>query len=263
MVDSAQTNETAIARSDSKAVVSAIELGGFGQLQPKTFGELMEWAKLVAHSGMVPKDYNGNPGAVLVSIQMGAELGLKPLQSLQNIANINGRPSIWGDAAWALVTSHPDCVNAREECDGSKATCTIHRRGRDPVVRSFTADDAKRAGLWGKQGPWTNYPQRMLQMRARSWAARDAFADVLKGISMVEEARDAEHTIAEPQIVEAQKPSTPKTQQVLERMRQAKRVDTQPDAEPTPNTEQPKAADVEQPELKMPARRTREPGEEG
>src|SRR3546814_17968193 len=51
-------------------------------------------------------------------------------------------------------------------------------------------DDAKKAGRAGKQGPWSQYPQRMLQMRARAWAMRDGFADVLKGIGIAEEVRD-------------------------------------------------------------------------
>jgi len=35
------------------------------------------------------------------------------------------------------------------------------------------------------------YPLRMLQMRARAYALRDAFADVMKGISVAEEMQDA------------------------------------------------------------------------
>ncbi len=54
----------------------------------------------------------------------------------------------------------------------------------------LTHKDAKRAGLWGKGGPWTAYPKRMLQMRARGFALRDAFPDVLKGMISVEEAQD-------------------------------------------------------------------------
>jgi hypothetical protein len=50
--------------------------------------------------------------------------------------------------------------------------------------------DAKRAGLWTKAGPWQTYPRRMLQMRARSFALRDAFPDVLKGLISVKEALD-------------------------------------------------------------------------
>lgn len=51
-------------------------------------------------------------------------------------------------------------------------------------------DDAAKAGLKGKQGPWTQYPKRMMQMRARSWALRDVFPDVLRGMPVAEEVMD-------------------------------------------------------------------------
>ena len=46
---------------------------------------------------------------------------------------------------------------------------------------------AKRAGLWGKQGPWQQFPDRMMQMRARGFTLRDGFADVLGGLYLREE----------------------------------------------------------------------------
>jgi hypothetical protein len=58
------------------------------------------------------------------------------------------------------------------------------------VVRTFSQDDAKTAGLWGKQGPWSQYPKRMLQLRARGFALRDAFPDALRGIHSADESRD-------------------------------------------------------------------------
>jgi hypothetical protein len=64
------------------------------------------------------------------------------------------------------------------------------RKNRKPVVAKFSVEDAKRAGLWGKQGPWSAYPKRMMQMRARGFALRDAFPDVLKGLISAEEAQD-------------------------------------------------------------------------
>ena len=59
-----------------------------------------------------------------------------------------------------------------------------------PTTRTFSQEDAKRANLWGKAGPWTAYPKRMLQMRARSFALRDSFPDALKGVGISEEVRD-------------------------------------------------------------------------
>jgi len=159
-------------------------------LSPRNLAEAMEFAKIIASSDMVPKDYIGKPGNVLVAVQTGAELGLKPMQSLQGISVINGRPGVWGDAMWALIISHPEYEDSHEDKSDTACTVTLKRRGRTPVVVTFTMDDAKKAGLAGKQGPWQTAPKRMLQMRARAFAARDLFADALKGIKSVEELRD-------------------------------------------------------------------------
>lgn len=159
-------------------------------LAPRNLAEAMEYAKLIADTDMVPKDFRGKPGNVLVAIQMGAEIGLPPTQALQNIAVINGRPSLWGDAVLALVTASPECVDIIESDDGHTATCTIKRRNKTDVVRTFSMDDAQLAGLSGKPGPWTQYPARMRQMRARSFAVRDAFPHLLRGIAVAEEVMD-------------------------------------------------------------------------
>ena len=159
-------------------------------LAPKDLDEAMRFADMLAGSSIVPKDYIGKPGNCLVAIQWGMELGLQPMQAMQSIAVINGRPSLWGDAMLALVKAHPAFEWIKEECDGNVATCTIKRRGEPEVVQSFSLEEAKRAGLTGKQGPWTQHPKRMLQMRARGFALRDAFPDALRGVVSAEEARD-------------------------------------------------------------------------
>lgn len=159
-------------------------------LTPTSLAEAMEFSKLIASSDVVPKIYLNKPGNVLVAVQMGAELGLKPMQALQGIAVINGNPGIWGDAMRALVISHPEFEDLIEDKKDTYCTVTLKRRGRSAVVSTFTMDDAKKAGLAGKQGPWQTAPKRMLQMRAFAFAARDAFADALKGIKSAEELRD-------------------------------------------------------------------------
>jgi hypothetical protein len=150
---------------------------------------------MVAASDFAPKDFRGKPESCLLAIQHGSEVGLSPMQSLQSIACINGRPSVWGDAALALVIGSPVCDYVRETVDGEGdamvATCEAKRRGyeKETVVR-FSVADAKKAGLWGKTGPWQSYSRRMLQMRARGFALRDAFPDVLRGLVTAEEAQD-------------------------------------------------------------------------
>lgn len=162
---------------------------------PTTLSEAMTFSDMLANSSMVPKAYQGKPQDILVCVQWGMEMGLAPMQALQNIAVINGKPSVYGDAAMALVQASPVCEDVEEFFEGEGtpnpvAVCVAKRKGRKPVTARFSVEDAKQAGLWAKQGPWSAYPKRMMQMRARGFALRDAFPDVLKGMITAEEAQD-------------------------------------------------------------------------
>ncbi|WP_250481864.1 recombinase RecT [Caballeronia sp. NCTM5] len=159
-------------------------------LSPKSLDEALKFADYLADSSIVPKDFIGKPGNILVAIQWGMELGLKPMQAMQNIAVINGRPSLWGDAVLALVRASPLCEYVYESFENGTATCRVKRRGEEEQMRTFSEADAKQAGLIGKQGPWAQYPNRMKQMRARAFALRDVFPDVLKGMPIAEEVGD-------------------------------------------------------------------------
>jgi hypothetical protein len=162
-------------------------------LNPTTFEEAVKFADLMAKSEMVPKVYKDKPGNVLVAVQMGAELGMPAMQSIQNIAVINGKPGIYGDLGKALLLAD-GCDIDEDDTEvikkNQKARCKITRKGRTPVERTFSVDDAKTAGLWNKEGPWKTYPWRQMAWRAFWFAARDAASDVLKGMGGAEELID-------------------------------------------------------------------------
>jgi hypothetical protein len=170
---------------------------GAASLAPQNFQEAVHFAKMLAQSAMVPKDYVGKPENVMVALQWGAEVGLGPLQALNGISIINGRPALWGDAALALVRGHAACEWIKEgvegEGDARHGFCEVKRKGSPQAERrTFSMADAKRAGLAGKSGPWQQYPDRMLQLRARGFAIRDVFPDALRGVITAEEAQDIE-----------------------------------------------------------------------
>jgi len=193
-----------------------------GALVPSEFEGVQRLASWVMNTGMVPKGVTTLAQATLL-LAAGMEIGLPPIASLKGLMIVNNRPAVWGDAALGLVRRSPLCVSVDEKlsADKSVATCTSVRRGQsEPITRSFSVADAKRAGLWGKAGPWTQYPERMLQMRARAFSIRDAFPDVLGGLGIVEEEQDI------PAKVE------PTTAQVRQDVSQA--IDAIPEAEPTP-----------------------------
>ena len=164
-------------------------------IAPPDLQQAMQFCKVMSESSFVPQGYRNKPGDILAAVTMGAELGLGPMQSLLGIAVINGKPSVYGDTLLSLVLGHPDCEDVIEtiENEGTEeatARCEVRRRGRQPAVRTFSVDDAKRARLWGRKGPWTDYPSVMLKHRARGFALRDTFADALAGLITTEEARD-------------------------------------------------------------------------
>ncbi|MCK5617332.1 hypothetical protein KAR91_86510, partial [Candidatus Pacearchaeota archaeon] len=174
--------------------------GGFS-LAPNSYAEAKEFANMLANTDMVPTAYKNKPANILVAVQMGAECGLQPMAALQNIAVINGRPSIYGDAAIALAKINPKCEYIHEyflDKDGTEtigddyytAVCVTKRTGQKEQVRTFSLADAKKAKLLNKTGPWTQYEKRMLQMRSRGFALRDVYPDSLKGLCLAEEAQD-------------------------------------------------------------------------
>ena len=164
--------------------------GAVAAMVPTTIESAWRLSEVIAASGMAPKSYGTDPNKIMVGILAGMEVGFTPFAALQSIAVINGNPQVWGDGALALVQASGLLDDIEETDDGSRATCTVKRAGKSPVVRTFDMDDAKRAGLAGKAGPWTQYPKRMRQMRARAFALRDCFPDVLKGLRIAEEVGD-------------------------------------------------------------------------
>lgn len=172
--------------------------------------EIWRFAQFAARSQMVPQTFT-NPSAALVAIQYGLELGLTPVAALQNIAVINGRPALNSETMLALAYSSGQLERFDEFFEGEfpkeefRAVCVVKRRGYSEVRREFSIADAMIAGLYGSESfAWKRWPKRMLQMRARSWALRDSFPDMLKGIRSVEELQD--EPIDQPRVVVCEQP---------------------------------------------------------
>lgn len=175
-----------------------IKANGQG-LQLSTLDDYRQFAQIVVASGWAPRSLD-TPEKVILCVQMGAEVGLSPTQALQSIAVVNGTATIYGDTALGLVRRSGLLEWIKEDIEGSfstnlekvdgavRAVCTVKRAGDpEPVQRSFCVGEAKLARLWGKDGPWRTHPQRMLKYKARAFALRDVFPDVLKGLHVNEE----------------------------------------------------------------------------
>lgn len=163
-----------------------------------TLDDVVAYAGILFNAGMMTKDAN-NANKLAVKILAGREVGLSPVQSLNWIMLCNGRATIYGDAALALIRASGYMVSIKETyegnpgSDGYAAVCVTQRIGdHEPRETRFSIADAKKAKLLNKPGPWTEYTDRQLMFRARGWNLRDNFGDVLCGLTIYEEESDYE-----------------------------------------------------------------------
>jgi hypothetical protein len=159
-------------------------------------------------SGLAPK--GDTISSVVTKVQAGMELGFTPMRSLSVLTSINGRIGIMGDAARALVQSKGvlkpgTAIVVKIEGDGDNrvGVCTTWRKSwTEPQTTRFSVADAKLAGLWGKAGPWKEYPSRMLLYRPLGFHLRDHYSDVLMGLTLADELRDFQPAV-EPHVAAA------------------------------------------------------------
>lgn len=177
-------------------------------IMPRNMDEAWKMANAFVLANMVPKSLEGkNPeetkAKVMLAICKGSEVGYAPVTAVSTIMVINNKACLFGDGATALVQNSGKVewiktkIESKDDsgkwAEGYRVTVSLKRKDQEePYTRSFSHDDAKRARLLGKQGPWTDYPERQCYWRAASWAYRDGAADALMGLSVAEEVRDYE-----------------------------------------------------------------------
>ena len=171
--------------------------------------DVMNMARHYCRANMVPRGLDGRNQAetesrVAVAIEFGLGLGFTPLQALSAVCIVNNKPCLYGDSLMSLVVRHKAYGGHKAEWvgEGEKRTCTftIYRvigGESKPYAVSFGYGDAKRAGLLGKPGPWSLYPDRMIFCRARAFALRDSFPDALNGAGLIEEQEYSDESGAE------------------------------------------------------------------
>ena len=180
----------------------------------------------LAKSSLIPTQFKDKPADLAIAISMGNEVGLHWTHAIQSMAVINGRPSLWGDGALAVVMAHKDFEWIDEnESDDTKGVTIIKRRGMPPRRYEFTLEMARGAGLLTKD-TYKQHQARMLQRRSRARCMADTFPDALKGIGLADDYQPQPEKVIEAEVVQ------PKAREVQERM--AKR--RAPKADPDPQT---------------------------
>jgi hypothetical protein len=193
---------------EKKIALPGVTMGDRG-LDPKDMDELQRVAALYLASGMVPESIiktarNEKEALARVSLilEQARVLSIPNSAALQGMCIVRNVVAIWGDLMQALAVRHPDFagINVEYAGEGDRLVCkcTIKRMVKgvaDTYVASFGIEDAKQAGLLGKD-VWKSYTKDMLRNRARSRAIRFLFPDALCGLASAEELTDADISAA-------------------------------------------------------------------
>jgi hypothetical protein len=154
--------------------------GGASMMQPQSIGEVLKLSELLANArGFVPSSYLGQPTAIAACLLTGHELGMGPMESLREIHVVNGRPTLSAAAMLARAVRAGVAVEWLESSD-TRAVLRLSRNGTS-YEQSWSIEDARRANLLIKSGPWQAYPSAMLRARCISAAVRAYCPDAIGG----------------------------------------------------------------------------------
>ncbi len=194
------TEQKGLATVAAPAKAGLIAMGD-GGLRLSSLDDAYRFAQYIVKAGLAPKGFDTAEKA-LIAMQAGAELGFKYTQSLRAMVVVNGKPSLYGEAALGLihdrkVCSRPPVLGISGDGDERYGFCRFQRKDMPETIETtFSVADAKKAQLWGKVGrsgepsAWVTYPDDMLQWRAFARACKRYFSDVTLGLVIVEELQD-------------------------------------------------------------------------
>ncbi len=160
-------------------------------IKPTNYEELSKLADMILKTDFISA--NSNKETLMVTILFGMEIGLPPIAAIRNIFMVNKQPVISGDAMLSLIYSSNLVKDYKQyyEAKEDKVIVTVSRKDNNITITSeFSMEDARKANLLDKP-IWKQYPKRMLLYRARSYALRDCFPDILKGLRSQEEMEDS------------------------------------------------------------------------
>lgn len=150
-------------------------------LAPGEWQAMREQAKALVASKFLPKAVD-TPEKAIAVMMTGRELGIGPMQALRCVHIIDGKPTLAAELIAALVLRRvPGAVLEVAESTNERCVIVAARPGRPERQFAFTMDDAKAAGLTGKDN-WKRYPRAMLRSRAITEAARAVFPDATMGL---------------------------------------------------------------------------------
>lgn len=152
---------------------------------PARFQTMCQMADVFIRSKMLPSSIQTAEQAILIMVK-GQELGLQPLQALNGINVIQGKPTVSPQLMLALINASGELEDIRYDLQETHVVCTMKRRGKTEHSERFGQKEAQNMGLNSKDN-YRKQPQTMYKWRATAAAARVVFPDVIDGLLTPEE----------------------------------------------------------------------------
>jgi len=142
-------------------------------------------ASALCQTQFVPDNFKGKEGDTAAAIMMGKSLGMDPLNALQNLFVVRGKPGMYARTMHSLILRAGHEVE-RVEATEQRVTWRARRRGTN-TWQSFTWDTARatKAGYVGTNQKYKTDPIGMLSAKALAEACRTVAPDVLTGVAAV------------------------------------------------------------------------------
>ena len=182
MTEMEKYNEQALAAMDVPQMPT-VQAGALDNLQQQVaaMDAASRLAGALCSTAMVPKQYQGKPDDGAAAILYGAELGMNPIQSLQNVMVINGKPGVEARTMVALLKTKGYRVETVEQSDTKVTVRGVAPDGHEETS-TWTIDRAAQAG-YTSNALYKKIPAQMLFAKAATEVCRKIAPDVLLGIA--------------------------------------------------------------------------------
>ena len=161
----------------------------------KLFGEIGTIAKVLAESSIIPTDFQKNIPNVLIALEMAIRMKTSPMQVMQNLYVVNGRPAWSSQYIIAVINAsgkYKHELKFELTGAGESLSCyawTTSKDGEKLCGPTITMEMANAEGWTTKNGSkWKTMPEVMIRYRAASFFGRLYCSDLIMGIYAEEEA---------------------------------------------------------------------------
>lgn len=180
-----------------------VPINCFGTLAGFEAGQRI--AKMFSQSSLVPADFKGDIGSCLIALNMANRMGADPLQVMQSLYIVYGKPSFTSAFLIACFNRCGRFSTIRYRMEGEKGSddwgCTAYSTelatGERVEGVEVTIGMAKAEGWWSKKdrngketSKWQTMPELMLRYRAATFLIRSVAPDIALGFPTTEEAID-------------------------------------------------------------------------